>query len=83
MNNSREFEYRTQVSRYLAIPEISLKQNSHLNELVHSNQNRGVRISWSHNKILIEEGHSNIDMIILMLEDVEWHLREDVVMRYP
>ena len=48
---------------------------------------------WNNHKILIEDSHSNIDLIILMLPEAEWHLHEDIeaewhwhediIVRYP
>ena len=48
---------------------------------------------WNNHEILIEDSHSNIDLIILMLPEAEWHLHEDIeaewhwhediIVRYP
>ena len=70
-------------TKFLAIPELLLLENDHLNDLVLTNQNKKVRIIWNNHKILIEEGHSNIDMIVLMLAEAEWHEHEDCIIRYP
>ena len=70
-------------TKFLAIPELLLLENDHLNDLVLTNQNKKVRIIWNNHKILIEEGHSNIDMIVLMLAESEWHEHEDCIIRYP
>lgn len=70
-------------TKFLAIPELLLLENSHLNDLVYTNQKRGVRMIWNNHKILIEHSHSNIDLIVLMLAEAEWHLHEDIIVRYP
>ena len=70
-------------TKWLAIPELLLLENGHLNDLVYTNQNRGVRIIWNNHKILIEDNHSNIDLIVLMLAEAEWHDHEEFIVRYP
>lgn len=70
-------------TKFLAIPELLLLENSHLNDLVYTNQKRGVRMIWNNHKILIEHSHSNIDLIVLMLAEAEWHWHEDIIVRYP
>ena len=70
-------------TKWLAIPELLLLENNHLIYLVYSNQTQGLTIIWCHHKILIEDSHSNIDLILLMLEEVEWRNHEDMMVRYP
>ena len=83
MNKTLELEYRTNACRYLAIPELLLSENNHLNDLVYTNQKVGVRMIWNNHKILIEDSHSNIDLIVLMLAEAEWLQYEDIIIRYP
>ena len=83
MNKTVKLEYRTNACRYLAIPELLLLDNSHLNDLVYTNQKVGVRMIWNNHKILIEDSHSNIDLIVLMLAEAEWLEYEDIIVRYP
>ena len=83
MNKTLELEYRTNACRYLAIPELLLSENNHLNDLVYTNQKVGVRMIWNNHKILIEDSHSNIDLIVLMLAEAEWLEYEDIIVRYP
>ena len=70
-------------TKFLAIPELLLLDNSHLNDLVYTNQKVGVRMIWNNHKILIEDSHSNIDLIVLMLAEAEWLEYEDILVRYP
>jgi len=70
-------------TKFLAIPESLLLDNSHLNDLVYTNQKVGVRMIWNNHKIMIEDSHSNIDLIVLMLAEAEWHQHEDIIIRYP
>ena len=83
MNKTVKLEYRTNACRYLAIPELLLLDNSHLNDLVYTNQKVGVRMIWNNHKIMIEDSHSNIDLIVLMLAEAEWLEYEDIIVRYP
>ena len=83
MNKTLELEYRTNACRYLAIPELLLSENNHLNDLVYTNQKVGVRMIWNNHKIMIEDSHSNIDLIVLMLAEAEWLEYEDIIVRYP
>ena len=70
-------------TKFLAIPELLLSENNHLNDLVYTNQKVGIRIIWNYHKILIEDSHSNIDLIVLMLPEAEWLQYEDIIVRYP
>ena len=70
-------------TKFLAIPESLLLDNSHLNDLVYTNQKVGVRMIWNNHKIMIEDSHSNIDLIVLMLAEAEWLEYEDIIVRYP
>ena len=83
MNKTLKLEYRENACRYLAIPESLLLDNSHLSDLVYTNQKVGVRMIWNNHKILIEDSHSNIDLIVLMLAEAEWLEYEDIIVRYP
>ena len=69
-------------TKFLAIPELLLSENNHLNDLVYTNQNLVMKI-WNNHKILIEDSHSNIDLIVLMLPEAEWHWHEDIIVNDP
>jgi hypothetical protein len=70
-------------TKFLAIPELLLLENNHLNDLVLTNQNPRVRMIWNNHKILIEDRDSNIDLIVLMRAEAEWLQYEDLMVRDP